>query len=554
MLDIFGHKEEGYTVHYIGKHNGYLIYKFESDDFENYKNIGFYLDGYAEFYVIGGAKSDLLNAIRKANEFFKVSNPEIEIIEDLHCSDLFRFVNLEYFERFSGRNRESPFIKIKGCNKSNYINIFNVVLLFLNQNVINTEKSNSLNLVHLHNLMLRVNSMSTSKNIWGRNNKLKSLDIIPFIYFINGLRDYGNEMDSILNLYRSLESYFDKGKKSKEAFNEFLNKLNYVDNDISVDEIIKIRNGFVHPKRKKNFLLYVQENQTVLSNTKLKLVKIIMFMLENGDGIESLEDVYIPLNESEFDGLFYFDEEQKYGEIGMHLNIFINGLISIPDKLSRNDNSEFLIEISEASEIFKRKYDVTDGQTMKISQTQEKHFINDVFQTMIELYLTVLENENTTDEISFPSLHYYNGKKFSQYGRVNYSNLKNINTLEQKYISKLHLFNDALTAKNNYQFVEYYLFIQSFFKTNRHGKECQVLFKKFYLKTSKEVREVYEKHFAEDDKGNLAYIFSTFRKDCFHANYVKAKNSVLLQDDEHFVQTMMAREFCIVLMNEQVIK
>jgi hypothetical protein len=81
-----------------------------------------------------------------------------------------------------------------------------------------------------------------------------------------------------------------------------------------------------------------------------------------------------------------------------------------------------------------------------------------------------------------------------------------------------------------------------------------VLFKKFYLKTTKEVREVYEKHFAEDDKGNLAYIFSTFRKDCFHANYVKAKNSVLLQDDEHFVQTMMAREFCIVLMNEQVIK
>lgn len=534
--------------------------------FAFHNNVGFFLDGYCEFNYLGLHEIDIDNTIDEINSYFK---GEFTVLKERFCSDIFKFMHFNYFE--DKKSHKSLTIKIANCRIDNYLDILNKVILFINRKIINEEKSNTLSDLRLFGLTRGSSSYSTSREAWTRNYLMGQTDTIPMIYFASSI-DYDKpDFYTFLQSYRAIESAYEKPNNTIVKFENLIKEVDYEikNKELTADKIIGIRDRLTHNETNLNMVFLLNENEKDILSVKNELMEMFKHFLLTEKKF-SIPESNMLITEDFFKGLYLYNSETKSGEIEILINSFLDGLYA--DEILKNTRyregslEKFDYEISPASSNYLKAngYESEVIQTLKISNTSKEHFLKDVYNIFALLCITTLENTNSFEGIVFPDIRNTDGGFFELYNEEKYTDIKKGFEVDEKHAGKIHHFNDAVSALNNVQYASYYLFLQRFFssdstnKRTEHAKEVRKLFGKYYKKTSLEIRKKYEKKFLEKNpNGNIKNIhkfFSSFRNNTFHANPEIGAHVLFYYDDEILIQTMMARELSIIILNEEVLK
>lgn len=533
--------------------------------FENtiiHRNIGFLCDDYLEIVISGLYKTDTKLIMNKFKHLFK---GDFEKANISNRSDIFKFIF--YGSKNVNLDRVKT-LKIWGINKGDYLNIMNKVIFILNLSNINSLPSNSYEFASINTIEYNVRSFSSPLSIWERTYENDNFNSTAMMYYLSGL-DYTNgDFHSFIQSYRAVEAIYQHKIKASDNLAYLLKINNYqiFNKSINAQKIIDARDNLVHNESGINFKIVMNDQSELYSDVKNELDSIFRKSLNNKNlkypvtnstiKNDYVENLYIYKNKKKFGEIVFdvkgLDELYKFNELGKK---------TIMD--STNNKIEF--EISKPSIEFKRKNpNHTSKYTLKLKKTKREDFIRNIFEVLSHFTLITLEsvNDSEINDMMYPSIRNNSRIFYTKYNNISYTKLNENNISSVVNLDKLHHFNDAIDIRNNTQFENYYMFIQSFFQNKNnftnHSKENKKIFKKYWNQVHPDVKTIYENKMKSNNlkvsPESAASYFSKFRNNTFHANLEAGQQQLFHIDDEILIQTMMARELCIQLLNDKCIQ
>lgn len=510
------------------------------NDFQNHKNIGFYMDEYAEFNFVGGNEFNFKDSFLEFNDLEIVKKNKIVARLELRCSDLFRLINLKRFKdtferKFSKRYKT---LKLHGVSKDNYVKYLNLLIFIINKNI--SYENNGIGekkagyFIMLNSVKWKSHNYVQQMKPIGREFKIKPTNPFPFLYFIQSSDWHNDILSETLFLSKFFESI--NSEFVEEGFQ---------------NDILNLRNYLIHEEREENLILSLSKKEYEILE-KLRRVRLEALRLLNGNLYDSAGSFsLINYKTKQLKGLYEFDDSKKEGNIGFRFNDY--------DDSFEEEYYEIERKFYGRTGIFRFRYDSLQKRAY-FSDTSEDDFILDVHEAIIFFATSIVESDMMIELGRFPSICFNDVESFEEFDKVKYTNLHNWSSENESDLIFLNRFNDALVVKNNCQFEEYYLFIERFFKNdsedNSHSNNLRILFMINYRNFSKSVQEKLRSHYGElPESHNIANYFANYRNMCFHGVNSKEeitdlRDGVVWLDEERFIMTMVARELCIQIINK----
>lgn len=533
--------------------------------FENtiiHRNIGFLCDDYLEIAISGLYKTDTKLIMNKFKHLFKADFKKVDIS---NRSDIFKFV---FYGSENVKLDRVKTLKIWGINKCEYLNIMNKVIFILNLSNINTLQSNSYEFASINTIEYNVRSFSSPLSIWERTYENDNFNPTAMMYYLSGLNYSNGDFHSFIQAYRAVEAIYQQKIKATDNLDYLLKNNNYQlsTKSIDVQKIIEARDNLVHNESGINFKIVMNDQSELYRDVKNELDSIFRKSLNNKN--LKYPATKLTIKNDYVENLYIYENNNKFGEIVFDVKGLdeLYKLNELGEKtIMDSNNNEIEFEISKPSIEFKRKNpNHTSEYTLKLKKTKREDFIRNVFEVLCHFTLITLEsvNDSKTNDMMYPSIRNNSRIFYTKYNNIRYTKLKESNIGSVVNLDKIHHFNDAIDIRNNTQFENYYMFIQSFFQTKNnftsHSTENKKIFKNYWNQVHPDVKTIYENKMKSNNlkvsPESAASYFSKFRNNTFHANLEAGQQQLFHIDDEILIQTMMARELCIQLLNDKCIQ